>query len=137
MMTKYSRNVHQFIDYFLFGLITASLNILLFYTLYRRLELNYLLANGIAISLAVLFSYIVNKKFVFHTKMATKKAVAREFILFLSMRATAALMDMAGIYIMVQFVRFSAVFAKVIVEIFIATTNYYVSKAVIFKKKIT
>lgn len=135
MSTLYSK-FHQFIDYFLFGVVTASLNILLFFTLYRRVGLNYLVANAISLSLAMVFSYIVNKKFVFHTKMVTKKAVAREFMLFLSMRATAALMDMTGIYILVQFIRFRAVFAKLIIEVLIASSNYIVSKKVIFKKEI-
>lgn len=124
----------QFIDYFLFGVITASLNIMLFFTLQHRLGLNYLVANAVAITLAMVFSYVVNKKFVFHTKMTTKKAVTRELLLFFSMRGTAVLMDMTGIYILVQFIRFRAIFAKIIIELLIASSNYVVSKKLIFKK---
>ncbi|MCC5895661.1 MAG: GtrA family protein [Alkalibacterium sp.] len=134
MNTLYNR-FHQFIDYFLFGVITASLNISLFFTLHKRLGLNYLLANAIAVTMAMVFSYVVNKKFVFHTKMTTKRAVVRECMLFLSMRGTAAVMDIAGIYILVQFIRLGATLSKVIIEILIASSNYFVSKKVIFKKE--
>ncbi|GEN50430.1 GtrA family protein [Alkalibacterium pelagium] len=135
MMKKVYGKFHQFIDYFLFGVITASLNIILFYTFNQKIGLHYLLSNAIAITLAILFSYIVNKKFVFHTKMTTKRAVAREMFLFMSMRATAAVMDMAGLYILVQFIRLGATLSKVIIETLIATSNYFVSKRIIFKNE--
>lgn len=135
MMKNVYGKFRQFIDYFLFGVITASLNIILFYTFNQILGLHYMLANTIAITLAIIFSYIVNKKFVFQTKMATKRAVAREMFLFLSMRATAAVMDMAGLYILVQFIRLGATLSKVIIETLIASSNYFVSKRIIFKNE--
>lgn len=135
MMKNVYGKFRQFIDYFLFGVITASLNIILFYTFNQIVGLHYMLANIIAITLAIIFSYIVNKKYVFRTKMATKRAVAREMLLFLSMRATAAVMDMAGLYILVQFIRLGATLSKVIIETLIASSNYFVSKRIIFKNE--
>ncbi|EXJ24475.1 cell wall teichoic acid glycosylation protein GtcA [Alkalibacterium sp. AK22] len=135
MMTRevYAK-FHQFIDYFLFGLITATINILVFFTLHHLFSVYYLTANAVAISLAILFSFLVNKKYVFKTTLHTKKALVREFSLFVSLRLTAALMDMAGLYLIVQLIRFGATQAKIIVEVCIAASNYYISKRVIFKK---
>lgn len=133
-MRQLYEKFHQFIDYFLFGLITASINIAVFFVLHELFSLYYLIANSVAVSLAILFSFLVNKKYVFKTKMYTKKALVREFSLFVSLRLTAALMDMAGLYLIVQLVRLGATAAKVIVEVFIASSNYYISKRVIFKK---
>ncbi len=123
----------QFIDYFLFGLITASIGIVVFYILNERLGWQYLAANALAVTSAILFSYTVNKRYVFKTHTLTRRAFFREFGLFVSFRATAALLDMLGLFLLVTFIRLNPTWAKISVEVIIASTNYFISRRLIFK----
>lgn len=133
-MKKLYHKFRQFIDYFLYGILTTIISIGLFYILHEIAGLHYLLSNALAIAAAILFSYGVNKKYVFKTHLNTKKAAFQEFLSFVSLRLASAGMDMLALFILVRFVQLNATFSKIIVEIFIATSNYLVSKWFIFKK---
>lgn len=133
-MKKIYHKFKQFIDYFLYGILTTIISIGLFYVLHEMAGLHYLLSNAIAIAAAIIFSYTVNKKYVFKTHLHSKKAAVQEFSYFVTSRLASAGMDMLLLFIFVRFVQLNATASKVIVEIFIATTNYLVSKWFIFKK---
>lgn len=81
-MRKLYNRFQQFIDYFLFGIVTATLNVGLYFILNEIVGLHYLLANALSISVAILFSFYVNKKFVFKSVSQDKKVIWREFSLF-------------------------------------------------------
>lgn len=134
-MKKIYVRYKQFWNYFMYGLFTALINISLFLFLNEKIGMHYLLANVLAITAAIIFSYVVNKRYVFRTHVRGRKALLQEFLTFVSFRVTAAAMDMGGLFILVQFIRLNANISKIIVEIIIATTNYIVSKYFIFKKE--
>ena len=79
------------------------------------------------------FSYIVNKRFVFKTKTRSRKKLFREFSLFVSVRITASLLNMLGLFVLVSFISLNPTWAKIIVEIIIASTSYLISRKLIFK----
>ncbi|GAA0363855.1 GtrA family protein [Alkalibacterium iburiense] len=134
-MKKIYQKFKQFIDYFLYGILTTVISIGLFTILHEVAGLYYLLSNAIAIAAAILFSYVVNKKFVFKTHLSTKKASFQEFSYFVVSRLTSAGLDMLLLFLFVRFIQLNATVSKVFVEVFIASTNYLVSKWFIFKKE--
>ncbi|MFO8068828.1 MAG: GtrA family protein [Alkalibacterium sp.] len=123
----------EFIDYFLFGLVTASISILAFYVLNEMIGWHYLIANVVAVTVSILFSYTVNKRYVFKTHTKTRKAFIREFVLFVLFRSTGAALDMFGLFVMVRFFSANPTLAKIGVGTVIASTNYFVSRRLIFK----
>ncbi|MER2064462.1 MAG: GtrA family protein [Alkalibacterium sp.] len=135
MLKKLYVRFEQFIDYFLFGLVTAGIGILTFYLLNGILNWHYLIANAIAVTCAILFSYIVNKRYVFKSHTKTRKAFFREFGLFVSLRATAAALDMLGLILLVRFFSFDPTWSKIGVEVIIASSNYLISRGIIFKDR--
>ncbi len=132
-MRKLYNRFQQFIDYFLFGIVTATLNVGLYFILNEIVGLHYLLANALSISVAILFSFYVNKKFVFKSVSQDKKVIWREFSLFAGSRLVSASIDMGGLFILVEWFGMNSNWAKVCVEILVATTNFLVSKFIIFK----
>ncbi|WP_423190547.1 GtrA family protein [Alkalibacterium sp. f15] len=123
----------EFIDYFLFGLVTSSISILSFYVLNEIVGWHYLVANIVAVILSILFSYTVNKRYVFKTHTKTRKAFVKEFVFFVLFRSTGAAADMLGLFVMVSFFSFDPTLSKIGVGTVIASSNYFVSRILIFK----
>lgn len=134
MLKKLYEKFEQFIDYFLFGLATAGIAITVFYVLNELIGWQYLLANAVSVITAILFSYVVNKRYVFKTKARSRLRLLREFGLFVSVRLSAALLNMLGLFVMVSFISMNPTWAKILVETIIASTSYLISRKVIFKK---
>jgi len=134
MLKKLYEKFEQFIDYFLFGLATAGIAITVFYVLNELIGWQYLLANAVSVITAILFSYVVNKRYVFKTKARSRLRLLREFGLFVSVRLSAALLYMLGLFVMVSFISMNPTWAKILVETIIASTSYLIIRKVIFKK---
>lgn len=134
-MQKFYEQFKEFIDYFLFGIGTVAINFGIFFTLNEFVGLNYMVANFIAITFAILFSYFVNKKYVFRSKPSSQWAAIREFALFVGLRAGAGVIDMGGLFLLVRMLRLGANLSKIIIECFIAMCNFLFSKFVIFRKE--
>ena len=134
MLKKLYEKFEQFIDYFLFGLATAGIAITVFYVLNELIGWQYLLANAVSVITAILFSYVVNKRYVFKTKARSRLRLLREFGLFVSVRLSAALLNMLGLFVMVSFISMNPTWAKILVETIIASTSYLIIRKVIFKK---
>ena len=54
--------------YIIFGILTTCVNLITFYILNSLIHINENIANLIAIPLSILFAYITNRKWVFHTQ---------------------------------------------------------------------
>ncbi|GEK90577.1 GtrA family protein [Alkalibacterium kapii] len=134
MLKRLYTKFQQFIDYFLFGLITAVLAIGIFYVMNVWVGLQYLLANIISVITAILFSYTVNKRYVFKTKTRTWKQSLREFGLFVSVKMSGSLLNMLGLFVFVQFLNMNPTWAKIVLELTIASLSYLISRNLIFKK---
>ncbi|WP_071848745.1 GtrA family protein [Alkalibacterium sp. 20] len=123
----------EFIEYFLFGLVTSLISILSFYVLNEMIGWHYLIANVVAVTLSILFSYTVNKRYVFKTHTKTRKAFVKEFVLFVLFRSTGATLDMLGLFVLVSFFSLNPTLSKIGVGTVIASSNYFVSRKLIFK----
>jgi putative flippase GtrA len=136
MIHKIYGQFKEFIDYFLFGIGTVIINFGIFFSLNELVGLNYMIANFIAIAVAILFSYFVNKKYVFRSNPSSNWAAVREFALFVGLRAGAGVIDMGGLFLLVRMFRLGANVSKIIIECFIAMSNFLFSKFVIFRKEV-
>ncbi|OJF92052.1 hypothetical protein AX762_10325 [Alkalibacterium sp. 20] len=132
-MRKMYYKFEEFIEYFLFGLVTSLISILSFYVLNEMIGWHYLIANVVAVTLSILFSYTVNKRYVFKTHTKTRKAFVKEFVLFVLFRSTGATLDMLGLFVLVSFFSLNPTLSKIGVGTVIASSNYFVSRKLIFK----
>lgn len=87
----------------------------------------------IAWSLAVLFAYITNRKYVFKSENTTIKVVTMEFGAFIGSRLLTELLDLAIMYVFVKLLNQNDVVIKLISNIIIVISNYILSRLMVFR----
>lgn len=108
----------------------------------------YLVSNGFAWFISVVFAYICNKLFVFESKSWEMKLVAKEASSFFAARVFSFLVEEAGLFLLVDvcgmkdfafeiygFTVSGNMISKVCLAVVVVVMNYFFSKFVIFKKK--
>lgn len=122
------------IRYLFFGGCTTGVNMVSFYCL-RKMGVTLNLANFISIILAILFAYIVNAKFVFRSGWENGRELLRSFLKFVSARAVTMLIEVAGVWLLVDVVQMQEMFGKLLIQFVIIILNYVFSKVFVFAKK--
>ena len=95
-------------------------------------EIQLQLANIVSWSLAVIFSYLCNRKYVFNS---INKNIKTEMISFFISRLFTLLIDMLGMYITVSVFNLNDKIMKIIVQIIVVILNYIISKFLVFRRK--
>ncbi|HEY5561712.1 MAG TPA: GtrA family protein [Clostridiaceae bacterium] len=127
--TKYK----QQIMYLIFGGLTTIVNIIIYSVFTRVFSFGTIESNVIAWVASVLFAYITNKLFVFHSKSLNMLTIVKELTAFISCRLFSGIMDMSIMFIFVNLLDFNDIVIKIISNIFVIIVNYFLSKLVIFK----
>ena len=120
--------------YMLFGAGTTIVNLVLFEWLYYRAEVGTIVSNVIAWVGSVLFAFGTNKWYVFESKDWNLKLTVKEFLSFAGCRSATGMLDLAVMYIVVDFLHHEAIVMKILVNILVIILNYIASK-IIFKKQ--
>ncbi|MCR5483993.1 MAG: GtrA family protein [Clostridiales bacterium] len=94
----------------------------------------YLDANVLSWITAVIYAYITNKKYVFHSEVTEKKDVMREFFSFIGARLLTLLIDEGLMLLFVSVMSMNHMIAKLIVQVVIVILNYVFSKLFVFRK---
>lgn len=131
-MKDYYERYREMIFYLIFGVLTTLVNLAAFYALDTVLGWPYLWANAVAIVLSILFAYVTNKLFVFETKGLTLAENAMEFLRFIGWRAVSGLVDMAAMWLLVDFMALDTNAAKLLTQFIVVVLNYGFSKFLIF-----
>lgn len=131
MYNKYK----ELIVYVIFGVLTTVVNYVVYFALVDLLHVNYLISNGIAWVVAVIFAFLTNKVYVFNSKSWGVKTLLREGILFAGARVLSGVMETAMLYVFVEHMRFDNGIVKIVAGILVIIINYVLSKLVIFRKK--
>ena len=92
-----------------------------------------MVSTVIAWILAVLFAYLTNRKWVFHSEADNSKAVLKEIGLFFAARLGTGVIDWASMFIFVDLMSFNDVVIKTLANIVVIILNYIASKFLIFK----
>ncbi|MCI7239910.1 GtrA family protein [Aerococcus suis] len=130
---NYSR-LREIIAYVFFGVLTTIVNIAVFYLLNTVLGWHYLWANLWAIILSIIFAYVTNKLWVFHSSRETPLEILREFFSFVLVRALSGLMDMLLMLLLITYLGVPDFTAKIIVQVIVIIINYIASKWLVFKQ---
>ena len=123
------------IPYGIFGVLTTLVNVIVYWTSARLLGLGVMPSTVIAWILAVLFAYITNRKWVFHSTAVTAAEIRKEIISFFVCRLATGVLDWACMFIFVDLLRLYDVAIKVLANILVIILNYVASRLVIFKNK--
>ncbi len=131
---KIKRNRQELSRYFVFGVLTTVVNILVFQMLNNATN-NYMAANLVAIITAKIFAYFTNKYFVYSNKTHYALDTFKEFIRFVFARGFTGIVDYFGLIILVEWLTMDALYGKYIMQVIVIVLNYILGKKFVFVKK--
>lgn len=134
MLKKLYRKHKDLIPYAFFGVCTTLVNTGVYWLCAYPLGLPVIPSTVIAWVLAVLFAYLTNRRWVFHSEAATRKAVLREALAFYACRLTTGIIDWVGMYVFVDLLHYHDLAMKIVVNIVVILLNYAASKRLIFRR---
>lgn len=124
----------EVISYLFFGGCTFLISIISFYFFNKILFFNEHIANVISWILAVSFAFVTNKLFVFESKNKEKSVVLKELISFVLARLFTLGIEEVILYIGFNLLNIDAFIIKIVAQIVVIVSNYFLSKLIIFKK---
>lgn len=140
-------------SYLFFGVCATIINIVTFQLTYAVMGIPTLISNAIAWLFSVIFAYISNRMFVFHSEVNTREGILREATAFVGARVATLIFDELIMWLMVDVMGYTAVerltakllhwsvqdakslIAKVCANAVVVILNYVFSKLFIFKKE--
>lgn len=125
-----SEKLKEIVNYIIVGVCTTLVSIASYYILRLFIE-NYMVCTVLSWICAVIFAYITNRIFVFHSK---EENILKEFFSFIISRILSLLAELLCMYILVDFLNISDRISKIIVQVIIIVLNYILSKILVFKK---
>ena len=131
MMEKYK----DIVPYAIFGLLTTIINIVVYLFFAHILKKEVMLSTLAAWFLSVLFAYVTNRKWVFHSGVLTFSNIIREAVAFFICRLATGIADILIMFIFVNIFHFNDLFIKIISNIAVIILNYVASKWIIFNHK--
>lgn len=121
--------------YLFFGALTVLINIITYLFFTRIINFTFLVSNSLAWSVAVLFSYITNKFFVFKSEKTEIFFLLKEFISFLSCRLFSGFIEILLMYLMIDLLSLNDILVKVITNTIVIILNFIFNKIVVFNHK--
>lgn len=94
-----------------------------------------LIANIFSWILAVAFAYITNRIWVFKDVAHGAAGIIKEIVAFFAGRAATLALEELILYIGITLMGFPSVAVKVVGQIFVIVSNYFISKIIVFKSK--
>lgn len=125
------------IPYLFFGVCTTLVNVAAYWVCAHPLKLNTMASTIVAWILAVLFAYVTNRKWVFHSEANTTSEILKEIISFFGCRLATGVVDWACMFVFVELLAWNDVIIKFAANVLVIILNYVASKLLIFKKKKT
>lgn len=123
------------VSYVIFGVLTTFADWGSYWVM-RQYGVDYRIATAGAWAAAVLFAFVTNKLFVFHSYSLCPGRVWAEFVPFVICRAATGAFTIAAMILMVDGLKIKQDFVcKVAVSVVSLVLNYLFSKWVIFKKR--
>lgn len=123
------------IPYAVFGVLTTLVNIASYWLFAHPLGLPVMLSTVLSWLLSVIFAYLTNRKWVFHSEADNAPAVLKEIISFFACRIGTEFVDLAAMFIFADLLHMYDMAVKIIANIVVIILNYAASKFVIFRHR--
>lgn len=123
------------IPYLFFGMCTTIVDIVVYWMCAHLLLFGVMLSTVVAWISAVLFAYIANRNWVFHSEEKTIRGIINEMLSFFCCRLATGVFDWLCMFVLVKKIGWNDVLIKTISNIIVIILNYVASRFIIFKKK--
>lgn len=123
------------IFYAIFGVLTTLVNIISFWVSAHALHFATMTSTIMAWMVAVLFAYLTNRKWVFHSTATNTSDIVKEIISFFSCRLATGIVDWICMFLFVDCLQWNDMVIKFGANVLVIILNYVASKLLIFKKE--
>ena len=121
------------VPYLFFGVCTTLVNIVVYWLSVHILSQSVMTGTIIAWIAAVLFAYLTNRKWVFHSKASTNRDIIKEMSSFFGCRLASGVLDWLLMFFFVDCLKCNDIVIKTISNVVVIVLNYIASKFVIFR----
>lgn len=121
--------------YLVFGVLTTVVNYAVYLPVYNFCGISAAVSNMIAWVVAVIFAFLTNKPFVFHSHDWSAKTVVPELIKFVSCRLASGVMETVILFLAVDCMNWDGNIWKLITQVLVIIINYVGSKLLVFRNK--
>ena len=121
------------IPYLVFGGLTTAVNIAVYWILAHLCRLGVMGSTVIAWILSVIFAYVTNRRWVFHSDALGLQAICREMASFFSCRLATGIVDWGCMLVFADMLGWWDLGVKVTANVMVIILNYLASKWVIFR----
>lgn len=121
------------IPYAVFGVLTTLVNIGSYWVMAHPMKMPVMVSTVIAWILSVLFAYLTNRKWVFHSEASSSNEIIHEIVMFFSARLATGVIDGGSMFIFVDLMKMNDVVIKTLANVLVIILNYVASKFFIFK----
>ena len=122
------------IPYLFFGVCTTLVNIIVYWLMAYPFNCSTMLSTVVAWVVSVLFAYVTNRKWVFHSSANGAKEIFKEIGSFFSCRLATGFVDLGCMWVFVDILNFNDVIIKILSNVLVIILNYVASKLFIFRK---
>lgn len=134
-MFEWIRKRQTVLSYLFFGVCTTLINIAAYWVCAHIVRLGVMPSTVIAWIAAVLFAYLTNRKWVFHSQAVTADEIFKEMVSFFTCRLATGVVDWACMFLFVDILGWNDVLIKAGANVLVIVLNYVASKLVIFRPK--
>lgn len=132
ILTKDWRSI---LMYLIMGGWTTVVNIVVYWICEEMFHLDYRISTTIAWVFAVVFAYVVNKRFVFKSVTNTWRDRFAEMGSFFGFRVLSFFMDLGTMMVLVGLLSINGTISKILANVIVLVANYIFSKKFIFKDR--
>lgn len=122
-------------SYLVFGILTTLVNIGAYALFAKYLGMGVTVSTVLAWVVSVLFAFVTNRKFVFHSTQKKIADVFKEIFLFFSSRLFTGALDVAIMNVFAVWLGFDDMLVKIIGNGIVIVLNYVLSKTIVFREK--
>ena len=131
LLTKY----WDVISYLFFGVLTTAVDWIVTFVCHDAFGISPTVSTVIAWIAAVIFAYLTNKSWVFHSHDWSLKTVVPEMTKFAGSRVFSLVLVTACIKVTVEILGWNFIMMKIATSVLNIVLNYIASKLLVFKKK--
>ena len=123
------------LTYLVFGVLTTVVNYAIYLPIFNFCGISAAVSNMIAWVGAVIFAFLTNKPFVFHSHDWSAKTTLPELIKFVSCRVASGVLETVILFLAVDCMAWNGNIWKLVTQVLVIVINYVGSKLLVFRKK--
>lgn len=123
------------LTYLVFGVLTTVVNYAIYLPIFNFCGISAAVSNMIAWVGAVIFAFLTNKPFVFHSHDWSAKTTLPELIKFVSCRVASGVLETVILFLAVDCIAWNGNIWKLVTQVLVIVINYVGSKLLVFRNK--